>query len=238
MRFSWRFSLISWIAVALFPLLLFGVFHFFLKYRPQDFTTYEQLIRDSNPHVVHASDSAFTTTQEHHQMHKEIRYFRERNPLLARIHSTDAQLMLEHKDHDIEVSERMHEIVAFMQEELFYVLPDGREIKQLADTSWIDRNSKLPLDCLPELTQPMQLVRYIKARNGTYYYQQDYFTGDQVEIMQFIAPGHALIDSIAELQPVMKGKAQTVEFALIDNDLRFSAYGVTLEIDQGKEKTS
>lgn len=238
MRFSWRFSFLSWMAVGLFPLVLIGLYYNFLAYTPDDFPEYEKLTREANPRPIDLTQSSFTTTQEHHQMHKEIRYFRERHPLLARIHSVDAQLVLEHKDHNIEVSERMNDITAFMQEELFYLQPDGREIAQLSDASWIDRNSKKPLEITPDLTKPMQLVRYIKAHNGTYFYQQDSFLGENVEIMQFVAPGHALIDSVAELQPIMKGRAKTVEFTLIDNDLCFHADGVTLEIDQGKEKSS
>lgn len=122
-----------------------------------------------------------------------------------------------------EMVEHMHHVTCYMQEEQYYLLPDGREAVRHHDGTLMTKG--MNGSKLVENTQmiPMQIVRYLWAEDASYYYKKDRFIAKNVTLARFVAPGHALVQSIDTSDPLFFGTAQSVEFSLFKQDPRFIA---------------
>ncbi len=127
------------------------------------------------------------------------------------------------------IMERMQGVTCLMQEELFYLLPNKREIFKGSEQTLILKNGKkLEKFFLNELKSnliPMQKIRYLKADQATYFYDKEYLTANQVTIYHFTVPGHRVVNSIENLKPSMTGLAQTVHLFFNQKEQQFKAEG-------------
>lgn len=222
-------KLVQFPAAALLATLLLlcglGLYRSFFSFGPQDIKEYWQLMHSLDSTGENAAPDPYMAKQQHQNMHKDIWFNDKGQRLQMCLRSTDTELILEHHGNATEVVENMSNLQCYMQEELYYVLPDGREVVSQPDGHYALRHEPTTVVAadLADL-QPRQIIRFMEADAATYSYKGDRFTADHVHVSHFSAPGHQLIETVQGLKPLMSGLAQKVEFSLIGNELNFKAY--------------
>lgn len=214
-------------SILLLALIAFSCWFFLNKMTPQDEKTYDSLMG-----VPLSSDNKntepYTAFQEHQRASKEIRFTKQGELLHAKIYSDSSHLQLHYYNHHTSLVEEMERVTCAFQEELFYLLPDGRQVKKMSDHSWILREDTSAInasECV-EAT-PVQLVRYIEADRATYFYQEQQLKGEGVHVYQYLIPGHQLELPLPQIAPLMSGLAKSLELSLDEDDFSLTAYGFT-----------
>jgi hypothetical protein len=213
----------------LFMVVLAAFVYVLFTVKDSDEQTYRKLVESANPVNSDARISPYTAQQKRRGVQKDVLFNQGNDRLQMRLISSESIMVLDHQDSGTEILEKMQDVKCFMQEEFFFVLPDGREalmqpngklLVRQSDSkdpsSWIEPN-------FPGI-KPMQHVRYLEADNATYFYKSDRCLADKVKVSRYIAPGHDLLQSIDGLQPSMTGVAKKVEFSMAGKDLNFTAY--------------
>jgi hypothetical protein len=167
--------------------------------------------------------------QHRGDVYKEVWFVKGHKRLRYSMHSKHSELVIVNSEEDRLMIENLAGIICFMQEELFYMLSNGKEAVVQADGRLLIRDAdvKDPASWVSENTKglvPMQLVRYLEADNGTYHYNTNSFAASEVKIKRFATEGHELINSIEGLDPLMVGLAQAVEFSLGREGINFKAH--------------
>jgi len=178
---------------------------------------YRNLMAATDPTQNENKLQPYTATQQHRQTRKDFFFIQKGQRLQMQLISGDSELILDHHDEATEIVEKMRDVVCVMQEELYYLLSDGREFLLNKDGKIESRNGKEKN--LADVSQgdiskaiPMQLFRYLEADQALYYYQTERFEAKQAQISKYIAPGHQLINSVNGLDPLMTGMAASVAF--------------------------
>lgn len=222
-----HFPVISVLSILLFlgGLIAFGLF---FSFDSQDAEEYWQLMNNADASRSDTSSNPYIATQEHRKVNKDILFSDKGQRLHMSLYSADSELVLDHYGDTTEVIENMYELKCYMQEELYYVLPDGREVLYQPDGQLRLRHDKTtsptPITASKVELTPRQIIRFMEADTAAYAYKADQFIAENVHISHFSAPGHTLVKSVVGLKPLMSGIAQTVEFSLAGNDLNFKAY--------------
>lgn len=224
MRISLRFLITPLLGIVLFLTAMFLCYQLLFSYNAEDQRIYRELLGQADPNAKEAPDTPYTATQQHRHAVKDIWFTDKGQRLHICLSSADTELVLDHKDDSAEIVEHMYDVQCFMQEELYYVLPDKREVIYQPNGQLRLRrgDNTIPFDSTT--LKPMQLIRYLRSEVASYYYKTDHFVADDVFVSHYSVPGHTLINSIEGLKPLMSGLAQSVEFSLNGNDLNFKAY--------------
>lgn len=135
---------------------------------------------------------------------KEV-WFQEKERHQMRIHSKDSVLFFFNEGKEIEVVEQMGDVECLFQEKLFF--QEGI---------------------------PMQEVRFLKAKKGSYNYTTGLFIAENVFLSKYHLAGHALPKTPLEMQPLMQGKAEFVEFTLKGEKIDFKAHQFSATFDPKK----
>lgn len=192
---------------------------FFSLFSPHEShqVAYRNLIAATDPKQNENKLQPYTATQQHRQTRKDFFFLQKGQRLQMQVISGDSELVLDHHDDTTEVVEKMRDVVCIMQEELYYLLPDGHEIVFNGDGKIEMRNGKkeilldLPQEDIAKAV-PMQLFRYLEAEQALYYYQTERFEAEQARISKYVSPGHQLIKTVKGLNPLMTGMAASVKF--------------------------
>jgi hypothetical protein len=221
-----RWYLIVWTVFITASIIVLAVM---LMVQKEDYQQYAELIANSEPQEDAVKE--YTGEQKRQGVVKDIWYVEESKEvrLHFRIVSAESELIFENKNGESNIIEKMNNVRCYMQERLYYLLPDGNEVvpskvgkwyiigKDHDDPgSWIEPSSETHL-------RPMQQIRYIEAEEALYYYNSDTFLAEKVRLSRYIVPGHQLIESVKIYDPLMRGVAQKVEFSLKGKDLNFKA---------------
>lgn len=199
------------------------------RYTPGDEAEYRRLMMVSNPTLAgNAEPVPYTARQKRFGVQKDFSYVQGGIPLHVLLLSKEAELILDRQDDSTQVIEEMHGIKVYMQEELFYTLPDGQEVVSTAQGGLRLRNmpqqSEEALPPLAEATmQPMQIVRYLEAESGSFSYKSDRCTAKNVLVERYVMPGHSLVQSFQGGRQISKGIAEAVEFTMSGEDPQFTA---------------
>lgn len=224
-----RFPLITLSCLLILCAVILLSYQKLVVYETADIEAYQALMRTIDPKKPENQPAPYTAKQQHRHTHKDLWFVKAGQRLQLRLRSTDTDLVLDHQDDTTEVIEYMHGVTCCMQEELYYLLPDGKEVQRRPDGLFFTRhrNADDPtasIEINGAILRPMQVIRYMEADAATYYYQTDRFTAENVKMSRFIAPGHSLVELSKDLKPFMSGVARSVEFSLVGNDLNFTAY--------------
>jgi len=195
---------------------------------PEDATTYKRLLSGLNERKNGPQSEQYEAKQKRVNVQKDILYMKDADRLQVRLTAADSRMVLDHHDGENNMIEHMNDMRCAMQEELYYVLSDGREaflqengqllIRHSPPSqpeSWIAKNH-------PGL-KPMQIVRFIEAETASYYYKTEFLKAEDVNISRFSAEGHALMSPWEKKQLLMKGIAESMEFSLSDKTPNFKA---------------
>jgi hypothetical protein len=205
---------------------------------------YNQLIADAESSGATVQRTPYTARQDRQGVQKDLFFQRDNQRMHIRLSAAKAQLVLDHQDLHSYVVEHMQNVDCYMQEELYYQLPDGREALLQPNGQLLLRSgdekkeaSWMPMDT-PGL-QPMQVIRYIQADQAEYHYKDDRFIAYLVKITRYAIPGHQLKEAKQNSKMLMKGTADQAEFCLKrkDKDLNFHAQNLKATFfDIGKMK--
>ncbi len=201
---------------------------------------YRRLVESAHPINSNIKSSPYTAHQQREGGQKNIFFMQEANRLQIQLTSQDSLLVLDNRENGLEIVEKMQKVKCWMQEELYYLLPDGRELTKQSKGQFLIRNSDPNLKTSwidPQNTEnkPMQRLRYFEADFATYFYNGDKFVAEQVKIYTYTAPSHTLPGSFEDLEPTMTGRADSVEFSLSDKTIKFTAQHLKATFfEQGK----
>lgn len=197
-----------------------------LSFSEEDIQEYKTLRANTDPNYT-SKNAPYTATQQHSQAHKDIWFMDNGQRLHLLLRSADTELILSHDDQETEVVENMINMTCFMQEELYYELPDGREVLRQPDGQFVLRhakNAKETSELDIKNLKPMQVIRYMQADKASYFYQAERLEAENVKISRYIAPSHILINSLDGLTPLLKGVARSIEFSLANREIKFTAH--------------
>lgn len=224
-----RFPYIIVLSMVILCIACVWSFYAFSTFTFSDIKEYSELVKSTDPKNLKEDSQPYVSTQQHRSTHKDIWFTQSGQRLQLRLRSADTQLVLEHQDRNTQIVEHMQDVTCFIQEELYYLLPDGREVIRQANGTLVPRrhnvsNLEVIIETDTNALKPMQVVRYLEADKASYYYQTDRFFAEQVHVSRVVAPGHKLIDSVKGLKPIMTGLARSAEFSIVGNELNFTAY--------------
>lgn len=183
-----------------------------------DLLNYQKLIESSEPSTK-KTDCFGLSRQTREGVKKQI--WHENKHIV--IESEESELFFFHQNNQMEVVEELGVVRCAIQEELYYLLPDGREVVQKENGELCLRGEEGSIPSGTAL-KPMQLIRYLEAKEACYNYNTQLFSGREVKLWKYRLEGHKMFTSFEGLAPMMSGMAQSVEFSLKSKQLDFSAY--------------
>ena len=211
---------------ALVPIAIGGVTWMLTRVSPKEVQAYHHLIK--KPDDKSQQTSPYSSKQDRMKVQKDVLFTQGQDRLQLRLRAEDSQLVLDH-DQDTQIVEHMHGVIGVMQEQLYWLLPDGREVTLQSNGRLLLRNAN-PAEEASWFTKdlkgliPMQIVRYLEADTASYHYKKDLFVADNVRISSYAVPGHELVEAIDPKKTLMNGTAKSVEFSLSGKDLNFKAH--------------
>jgi hypothetical protein len=155
---------------------------------------YKELNSETDSKSNVSGINPYSAKQKRNLVQKELWFVKNNLPHKMTLQSADSELVLDHQNEGTEVLEKMQDVDCYVQEELFF-----------------------------EELMPFQIIRHIQAETATYYYQQEKLLGNNVKIWRYTIPGHELTQSQDQKSLMMSGTANSIEFAWVENNFRFSA---------------
>lgn len=219
---SRRFFITTALSVGFFLLLCIVTFVHLGLVEEGDRKEYVALRERTDPSYAETK-APYIAKQQHRRAHKELWYTDRNQRLQLRLYSADTELILDHHDKQTDIIEKMQDVICYMQEELYYELPDGQQVTQLPSGVFILKNDPSHIIEKNDQLKPMQLIRYLDAAEATYFYHADRFIAEQVNIGRFAVPGHILPHSLDTYKARMSGTAESVELSFKGNNLNFKA---------------
>lgn len=200
-----------------------------LDVREADYVEYQRLLESSEVESRQQNEAVNSARQQREKVHKEVRLTDEGNRLHFSLRSESSELVYTDDGQSTDMVENMKGVVCFFQEELYYTMPDGREVLQKPDGRFLvrDEDPEKPsswVDGDLEGMKPMQRLRYLEAERAVYYYKNNSFVAQEVKLQSLVSEGHTLVESLEGLDLMMKGVAQAVEFTFAGKELNFRAH--------------
>lgn len=164
---------------------------------------------------------------------KEL-WVNQKEPKAFRITSKESELFFFHDEKALEVIEQLKTVTCMMQDDLFYLLPDGQEVIFRGDKLCLKSNPKTVIDPQRKDLVAMQNIRFMKATNACYNYMTQLFVAENVSIWKYQIKGHTLPKSQPDIKPLMTGKAESIELLLDEDNIDFRANRLKATFDTGK----
>ena len=205
-----------------------GMAVYLLILDPKEVNEYRALVEKLETPQSDKVDKPYSAKQERKKVQKHIVINQEGNRLHIKLEADQSDLVLDHHEDKTEIIEHLRNVTCCMQEELYYLLEDGREVIRRADGSLVLRYS--PTFKITEQVEtliPMQVIRYFEADTASFFYKTDHLVANQVKLSRFVAPGHRIVATVNGLKPFATGEAATVDFSLSGKDVHFSAKQLT-----------
>lgn len=182
-------------------------------------------------------NDSFMAMQERIGVTKAIYFFNENRRLNMQIFSKKSDLVYDHRTKKAEVIEKLSDIQCYMQEELYYLTSDGREVFQNENGDYIiknktNRDEKLGDNFEISALKPMQKLRYIKATNAIYEITNEALIAYYAEIYQIRMPGHQIPEIIEPSgEIIVKTYADEITMKVEEKGVNFSAKGLKGQMD-------
>lgn len=212
----------------LLPFMLFGLFKFVTALNPETYAIYYELMVNAGVKKSDIKAAPYQVKQHRTKVQKDLLFTENENRMQLRLIADNSQMVLDHHDQATEIVEHMNQVVCHMQEELYYILPNGDEAIFSKNGKLILRNHD-PKNAQSDISKdtpgikPMQIVRLLEADVGTYYYKSDLFHAKNVKIQRFIMNGHEFTTSLPQTKKIMSGLADSAEFSLDGKNMNFKA---------------
>lgn len=235
MRNGLRYPKALWVSLVMLGLFSWCMFNVMVHTSPEDRAEYLNLMSQSDSNIKSNQASPYSVAQNRTGIRKDYYFTQGVDRLHLRVLSEKASLMMHQGGAGSSLMEKMQNVNCFMQEELFYQLPNGKEAVKRPDGQLSLRHDKAekPQPIPPEEVigaLPMQTIRYFNAKEASYHYQSGQFTGQTVQIMHYTAPGHELPLSDIAPSTKIKGSADSIEFSLNNGEPNFNAFGFKAQL--------
>ena len=168
--------------------------------------------------------SVYVARQQRVGVRKDILFTEKDGRIQLKLLSAATELVFDQNEEKLQIVENMNDVRCYMQEELFYLLPDGREVKKAKDGMFVLRDKDEVVETEEKLLQPMQIVRVLDAALASYTYSTDLFVARHANVSRYLLPGHTFTGEVDKGKLMMSGIAQVVEFSLGGESLNFKAY--------------
>lgn len=238
---SLRFSAAMWLGLSLIAL-CWALFYLTMgHYSQADKLAYDEMISGE------AKEAKVPETQTSRQlrtgMQKSV-YFNDGDQHLElRIASAASELAFEKNGRHVEIVEHLHDVTGWLQERLYYVLPDGREATLQGNGRLLIKGSNpKDLSSWASVNDPgvvlQQSLLILKAKNAVYHYKDEQFAAENVEMWRYLAPGHHINTDLKEAKLMAHGVATGIELSLAGKGLDFLAHNFNAKYSlpsQGQE---
>lgn len=215
-------------AFLLLPTLILGLFVLVTSITEETYITYHQMMVDSGMKKEEQKKKSYEVSQNRHLVQKDLSFYKNQQLMHVNLIAEEAKLIYDQNEEHSQVIEEMKEIVCYMQEELYFLLEDGKEVV-FSDQGNLKLRDENHEDAIPlkysENMKPMQVVRKLIAKEGSYRYENGVFEGFDVVIERYIFDGHDLHKTFPDATPLLKGVAKSVVFSINGKDLNFKANG-------------
>lgn len=186
---------------------------------------YETLLKESTPQDSNP-DRQFQ--QERGKTCKDYWYKKNKERLNAKIFSEKSELTVSFKGKTTEIIEDMQAITCIIQEECYYLLPDGSEAVVDKNGTIIKKNTAdgdkpLKFKKGSSLIEPIQKIRLIKSPKGSYNYNTKVFSAEDANFSIFTSTGHDINSIIFPEKPSLSGIAKTMSFYFEEKEPIFKA---------------
>ena len=212
---------------------------------PEDVATLEAYTLSCQGASAQPLAQAYSAKQARKGVRRDILLLNSHGQRLGlRLEANSGELVLTKSMDSTTVVENLRGVSCYMQEELYYILPDKREAIQNAHGAWVARESSAStadtLLALPTRgAKPMQKVRTFQSETAQYSYHSQNLTAENVQLMNFAAKGHQLDDAMAmpyaRTASSLRATAKSAAFSLEDNQLKFTAQGLKANIVPSRE---
>ena len=186
---------------------------------------YDQLMQLT--HAPQKDRESYQATQARQNVIKTILLADGQERLHLQIKAKTAQLLVDKQEGHIDWLERMQNVDCIIQEELFYILADGKEATRRENgnltlrgadqnnpSSWIHEEGTNLI--------PMQIIRWVQAEKAFYSYFTNRLTAEKVNFFRYRLPGHLLIFPSSKDQALVAGTANSASFSLA-KEINFQA---------------
>lgn len=217
------------LSLLLFALITGATATLIVRVNDRDHERYNRLVKQGERGVNEAIESQSTQVRE--GVVKEMWLADRPERLQFRLTSESSELVVGETGEQQRAIEYMKGVTGYMQEELYYLLPDGRRAHRVESGLYrlsddLGHRLQLPGDDWI----PMQEVRYIQAKEASFDYSTHRFIAHQVTMIRFESQGHDLAEQFEKIDPVMSGTARTIEFTLNGDQLDLEAYRLQARI--------
>jgi hypothetical protein len=209
---------------------------------PTDVQNYHSALAKIDAATLDQQTRLYKAKQERRGVSKYVSYVKDANRLYIKLESASSDIVLDHHDDITEIIEKLSDLHCVMQEELYYVLDDGRELIKKPNGQFLFRNAN-PSDTASWIADidgyhltPFQIIRTVEAKTASYYYKTDRVVANDVILSRFIFPGHQMNNILKSSNgpnsqfvaaggiTLVTGDAESVEFSLGGDDVTFTAH--------------
>lgn len=170
---------------------------------------YQEVLERANPALSFETDRAYKASQQRKGVQKEYWHSLEDQRLEVHLSCSDAELVYEKEGEKQVIVEYMKNIRCFIQEELFYLSPEGEKTVVLPENA--------------EGYSEQQTVRYVVADSAKYHYTSETLVAGNVDMVTFTAPGHKLPRSVDDSKLAKRASAEKLTLSFIEKTLKFNA---------------
>jgi hypothetical protein len=144
-----------------------------------------------------------------------------------------AELEIFQKKSDARILESFTNATGFIQEELFYTLPDGTEVVRGVNGAFIIKNGDPQRVIVEAELAPKQRMRYFEADVAIYDYHTETLIAYNVRFKTYLLDGHELVKDVSGLKPETKGTARSMTMHHSErNGVQFSAENLNMEMTE------
>lgn len=181
---------------------------------------YHQLLQVANPMNSRQDASSYVAKQKREGIQKSF-YFTPPKaiaPQELRLFASNSELILNRTDKS-EISEKLEDLKAMIQESLYYVTPNGKESFAMAEEA-----------------TPMQKITYLESETADCDYTNGRLVAQRAEITRFTLFGHELLNRLEEgnITPYQSASAENVDFQYHNGILELTG-DVALDHHEGKD---
>lgn len=199
----------------------------FIHISPEDGAAYHQLMQMSDSTQTKEEPTSYRSHQQRVGVSKQIFLQGRGDTLEVKLKSESSDLLMDFQHGRSEVVEKFENAKLFMQEEVYYLLSDGRQGFKQSNGHLLlrDADPSKPASWIKDVSQavPMQTIRFLEAKRAQYSYQSGCLFAEGVKLARYSLPGNRLSESQSGAKIVMGGTADTIEFSLHDNDFQLNA---------------
>lgn len=178
----------------------------FIRADPEE---YQKIMERANPTLQLEAGRPFKASQRRKGVQKNFWQVKENFHLVSQVNCEESDLVIEQKEGAQVIVEYMKGVLCLIQEELFYLDPSGNKI--------FDAKGSEPLG------KVQQTIRVIRAGRAKYHYSSEILEAEDVNMSLYTIPGRELPHSFNGFIPSMEGRAETLNLAIIEKELRFKA---------------